>query len=141
MCDNIESDFVVGVLDDQRDVIKLQEQHRQSLENEIKIHLTTIQRQTKALNTAKRERDKNATDSQVNAGKCDATQSELELKTKTIADLTEQLNEIRIKLTHVQQQFDSLSAERNSLQKSLNEIIEDRNVVREKLRVRIFSLT
>lgn len=122
-------------MDDQRDVIKLQDQHRQSLESELKTLSATIEQQRKSLNDVKRERDRNATNSQVNAGRIDATQSELAMKTKEIAEVTWELEEIRTKLTHTQQQYDTLMAERNALQKSLDAITDDRNETRDKLRV------
>lgn len=126
---------VSEILDDQRDVIKLQDQHRQSLESELKTLSATIEQQRKSLNDVKRERDRNATNSQVNAGRIDATQSELAIKTKEIAEVTWELEEIRTKLTHTQQQYDTLMAERNALQKSLDAITDDRNETRDKLRV------
>lgn len=96
-----------------------------------------MQQQQKHLNDMKRERDRNATNSQTNANKIDATQSELAIKTKLIADLTWELNEVRTKLTHSQQQLDAIIAERMALEKNLETITDDRNEVRDKLRVSI----
>lgn len=124
------------ILMDQCDVIKLQDQHRQSLESELKTLNVTIEQLKKSFGDVKRERDRNATNSQVNAGKIDATQSELAIKAKIIAELTWELEEMRTKLTHTQQQYDSLAAERNALQKNLDAITDDRNEVRDKLRVK-----
>lgn len=126
-------------MDDHRDVIKLHEQQRQSLENEIKTLKDLVQQQWKSLNDMKRERDRNATNSQAKANKIDATQSELSIKTKLIADLTWELDQLRIKLTHTQQQLDGLIAERMALEKNLEAITDDRNEVRDKLRVSDFS--
>lgn len=130
----------IGMLDNQRDVIKLQEQHQQSLENEIKTLTDSLQQHKKSLNDMKRERDRNATHSQVNANKISATQSELSIKTKLIADLTWELDEMRTKLSHVQQQLDTVIAERIALEKSLETITDDRNEVRDKLRVGISTV-
>lgn len=97
-----------------------------------------IEQHKKNLDNLKRERDRNVTKSQAKTDKMDATQSELATKMKSIVDLTWELNEIRTKLTHTQQQLDSASAENEALQKSLDAITDDRNDVREKLRVKFF---
>lgn len=122
-------------MDDQRDVIKLQEQHLQSLDNEIKGHLLTIQQQKNLLANAEKERDRNATSSNTQAGKADAVQLELELKVKLYVDLKESHETLLVKQSHLQQQFDALTSERNGLQKELDATVADREVVREKLRV------
>lgn len=129
------------MLDDHRDAIKLHEQQRQSLENEIKSLMDVIQRQKKSLNDTKRERDRNATHSQAKANRIDATQSELAIKMKLIADLTWELEKTQTKLSYVQQQLDSANAERDALEKSVETITDDRNDVRDKLRVRIIPYT
>lgn len=100
-----------------------------------------IQQQSKSLNDIKRERDRNATNSQAKANKIDATQSELSIKTKLIADLTWELNEIRTKLIHAQQQLDTVCAERMTMEKQLLQITDDRNEVRDKLRVGVAILS
>lgn len=122
-------------MDDQRDVIKLQEQHLQSLENENKMHLATIQQLKTTVVNAERERDRNVSDSHFTTEKLDAKQSELDLKIRQVAELKEDNDAMQKKLCYVQQQYDSTVSERKALQKELNAIVEDRNVVREKLRV------
>lgn len=124
-------------MDDQRDVIKLQEQHVQSLVNEIKTNLITIAQLKKTVVNVEKERDRNVCDSQITTEKMTAIKSELELKMKSIANLTEQLEETQTKLTHLQQQFDTLNAERNVLQRNHDGLLDDRNNVRDKLRVMI----
>lgn len=84
----------------------------------------------------KRERDRNVSNSQTKTTQMDAVQSELATKMKAIVDLTWELNETRTKLTHTQQQLDNVMAEKIALQKSFDAITDDRNDVREKLRVR-----
>lgn len=96
---------------------------------------TTVEQQQKNFNNLKRERDRNVSNTQAKNDKMDATQSELSSKMKVIADLTWDLSQTRTKLTHTQQQLDSVLAERAALQKNLEAITDDRNDVREKLRV------
>lgn len=127
--------IILEILDDQRDAFKLHEQQRQSMENEIKSLMDVIQQQKKSLNEMKRERDRNASHSQVKAHQIDATQSELSIKIKLIADITWELEKTQTKLSHVQQQLDSANAERDALEKNLETITDDRNEVRDKLRV------
>lgn len=96
---------------------------------------SAVEQHKKHLNNLKRERDRNVTNTQAKTDKMDATQCELSTKMKIITDLTWDLNQMRNKLTHTQQQLDSVLAERAALQKNLDAITEDRNEVREKLRV------
>lgn len=127
------------VLDDQRDVIKLQEQHLMSLDNEIKGHLLTIQQQKNLLANMERERDRNATTSHTQSSKADTVQLKLDLNMKQYADLKESFEALQVKLSHLQQQYESLTSERNALQRDLDETLADRDVVREKLRVRLIA--
>lgn len=126
---------IIETVAEQQNVIKLDEQQRQSLENDIKSLTNVIQQQKKKLNDLKRERDRNATNAQGNFDKIGATQSQLAIKTKEIVELTGELNEIRSKLAYTQQHFESITAERNALQNEFDAITEDRNEVRDKLRV------
>lgn len=127
--------YNIDVLDDQRDVIKLQEQHLLSLDHEIKAHLLTIQQQKVQLSNAERARDRNASTSHLQLGKADAVQLELELNIKQYNDLKESFDALQIKYTHLQQQYDSLQSERNNLHQELTTTLADREIVREKLRV------
>lgn len=123
------------IVEHQLSIIKLREQQCQCLENEVKTLTNTIEQHEKSLNNLKRERDRDVSNSQARTTKMDATQSELATKMKTIVDLTWELNEVRTKLTHTQQQLDSTTAENVAIQKNLGAITDDRNDVREKLRV------
>lgn len=96
---------------------------------------STVEQHCKHLNNLKRERDRNVNNTQAKTDKMDATQSELSTKMKIIADLTWDLNQTRKKLTHTQQQLESVMAERAALQTNFETITDDRNEVREKLRV------
>lgn len=127
--------MILEMLGDHLETIKLHEQQRQSLENEIKSLMDVIQQQKKSLSEMKLERDRNATHSQAKASRIDATQSELSIKIKLIADLTWELEKTQTKLSHVQQQLDSAKAERDALEKNIETITDDRNEVRDKLRV------
>lgn len=126
---------IIETMAEQQNVIKLDEQQRQSLENDVKSLTNVIQQQNKSLNDLKRERDRNVANTQSNFDKIGATQSQLAIKTKEIVELTWELNEIRSKLAYTQQHFESITAERNALQKEFDAITEDRNEVRDKLRV------
>lgn len=125
----------VEIVDNQLGIIKLKEQQCQSLENEVKTLTSAVEQHQKNLNNLKRERDRDASNTQVKTNKIDAAQSELASKMKTIVDLTWELNEVRTKLSHTQQQLESTTAERTALQKNFEAITNDRNDVREKLRV------
>lgn len=128
------------MVENQASVIKLHEQRCQSLENEVKTLTSSLEYHKKKMNTLKRERDRDVTNSLVKNDKMDATQSELTIKMKAIADLTWDLNQTRTKLTHTQQQLETVMAERTALQNNLEAITDDRNDVREKLRVTLFFL-
>lgn len=116
-------------------MVKQLKLHQTKLESELRTKSITIQQLQKVLSGTERERDRSVTESQANAVKIDFTQSELELRTKEIANLVGQLNEARTKFSHTQQQFLALSAERDTLQKSLQTVGADRDCVRQKLRV------
>lgn len=124
-----------GTINEQHNMVKQLKLHQKKLESEIRTNSITIQQLQKLLSTMERERDRNVTESQANAVKIDFTQSELELRTKEIANVMGQLNEARTKFSHTQQQFLALSAERDSLQKALETVGADRDCVRQKLRV------
>lgn len=128
--------FISEIVENQLGIIKLKEQQCQSLENTVKTLSNTIEQHEKSLNNLKRERDRDATSSQAKTTKMDAAASELAIKMKTIVDLTWDLNEIKTKLTHTQQQLDNMIAEKDALQKEIDAITDDRNEVREKLRVK-----
>lgn len=130
--------FASETVENQVGVIKLHEQRCQSLENEVKTLTTALEYHKKKMSTLKRERDRDVSNSLVKSDKMDATQSELAIKMKVIADLTWDLNQTRTKLTHTQQQLETVMAERTTLQKNLDAITDDRNDVREKLRVILF---
>lgn len=123
------------IVDNQTGIIKLKEQQCQSLENEVKTLTGAVEHHQKNLNNLKRERDRDASNTQDKTNKIDAAQSELAAKMKAIVDLTWELNEVRTKLLHTQQQLESITAEKAALQKYLEAITTDRNDVREKLRV------
>lgn len=115
------------------------EKDRSVLEDEIKTHLTTIQRQSNELVATGKMRDRTVCNSQVNALKADEAQNEHQFAAKEIANLTLKLNETDTRLNHARQKQEALTAERNTLQKSLETITDDRNAIRDKLRVS-FSL-
>lgn len=124
------------MVENQLSIIKLKEIECQSLESKVKTLTGTVEQHEKNLNNMKRERDRNVSNSQTKTTQMDAVQSELQSKMKAIVDLTWELNETRTKLTHTQQQLDNVLAEKIALQKSFDAITDDRNDVREKLRVR-----
>lgn len=124
-----------GTINEQQNIVKQQKLHQKKLESELRANAITIQQLHKALSATERERDRNVSDTQAHATKLDFTQSELELRIKEIANVTGQLNEARTKFSHMQQQFLALSAERDTLQKSLEGVSADRDCVRQKLRV------
>lgn len=132
--------YISEIVESQVGVIKLHEQKCQSLENQVKTLTTAIELNKKNFNNLKRERDRNVSNSLVKNDKMDATQSELTIKMKEIVDLTWDLNQARTKLTHTQQQLETVTAERTAIQKNLDAITEDRNDVREKLRVSLVFL-
>lgn len=127
--------FIPEIVEDQQIAIKLHDQQRQCLENEVKTLSSSVERYKKNLNGLKRERDRDMSNSHAKNDKMDATQSELATKMKDIVDLTWELNAAKAKLTHTQQQLDGALAERAALQKNLQTITDDRNDVREKFRV------
>lgn len=127
--------YILEIVNEQRDTIKLMEKNQNVLESEIKNHLVTIQRQSKALAEAERVRDRIYCDSQVNALKVDEVQNEHDFATKEYANIMLKLTETETRLKHTKQKQEMLTAERNTLQKSLETITDDRNVVRDKLRV------
>lgn len=124
-----------GTIIEQHNMLKQLKLHLKKLDDELRTNAITIQQLQKVLSATERERDRNVIESQANTVKIDFTHSELELKIKEIANTMGQLNESRTKFSHMQQQFFALSAERDTLQKSLETVSADRDCVRQKLRV------
>lgn len=56
-------------------------------------------------------------------------------KGQHIAFLNETIEEYKMKLAHVQQQFEQTRSERNAFQRDLQATIEDRDDLRERVRV------
>lgn len=56
-------------------------------------------------------------------------------KVQHIAFLNETIEEYKMKLAHVQQQFEQTRSERNAFQRDLQATIEDRDDLRERVRV------
>lgn len=56
-------------------------------------------------------------------------------KTQHIAFLNETIEEVKMKMAHVQQQFEQTRSERNAFQRDLQATVEDRDDLRERVRV------
>lgn len=122
--------------DAHRNTIKLEQQQRQSLENDVRTLTNVVDQQQKQLDNLKQERDRTASNTHASANKIDATQSQLAIKAREIMELTWQLNDVKSKLKHTQHNLDAIMAERATLQRSVDAMAEDRNDARERLRVR-----
>lgn len=127
----------LDVLDDQRDIIKLQEQHLLSIDKENKENAAIMRQQRIQILKAEQERDRNATTTHTQLGKADAIQWKLDLNIKQYGDLKECYDSLEVKYTHLQHQYDTLQSDRNAVLQELTSILADREVVREKLRVKV----
>lgn len=123
------------IIGEQAEVIMLHEQHLKTLETEIKQHLETEQKQRSIIAKLEKERDKNAEEAQVLSDKVEQCQDDLLFKMNQIAQLNETIDEQKMKLAQVQQQFEAARSERNAFQRDLQATIEDRDDIRERLRV------
>lgn len=125
--------------DAHKNTIKLEQQQRQSLEMDVRTLTNLVEQQRKLLDNLQQERDRTVSNTQANANKADATQSQLAIKTRDIMDLTWELNEAKTKLKHTQQNLETIMGERAALQRTVDVITDDRNDARERLRVKQFE--
>lgn len=123
------------IIGEQAEVIMLHEQHLKTLETEIKQHQETEQKQRSMIAKVEKERDKNAEEAQVLSDKVEQCQDDLLFKMNQIAQLNETIDEQKMKLAQVQQQFEAARSERNVFQRELQATVEDRDDIRERLRV------
>lgn len=123
------------IIGEQAEVIMLHEQHLKTLETEIKQHLETEQKQRSIIAKVEKERDKHAEEAQVLSDKVEQCQDDLLFKMNQIAQLNETIDEQKMKLAQVQQQFEAARSERNVFQRDLQATVEDRDDIRERLRV------
>lgn len=120
------------ILDEQRNTIKLHTQNALILQSEINAHLSTIKKTKSVLLAVEKERNKYAAEAQKQEKKALAKQEELNLKMAYIAELKGLLSDTKQQLTLLQQQFDTVSAERSAMRRELCAAIEDRDLLREK---------
>lgn len=134
----------------------MHEQHLKQLDLEIIQHLEAEKRQKALLEKVKKERDKNAEEAQVVADKLEQCQGlliwysnffyilkihiispdDLQFKMNQIAELKENISEIKSKLAQIQLLFESARSERNAFQRDLQATVEDRDDLRERFRVK-----
>lgn len=126
---------VIRINEERAEIILLHEQHIKTLETEIKQHLETEQKQRSMIAKVEKERDKNAEEAQVLSDKVEQCQDDLLFKMNQIAQLNETIDEQKMKLAQVQQQFEAARSERNAFQRDLQSTVEDRDDIRERLRV------
>lgn len=129
------------MIGEQAEVMMLHEQHIKTLETEIKQHLETEQKQRSIIAKLEKERDKNAEEAQVLSDKVEQCQDDLLFKMNQIAQLNETIDEQKMKLIQVQQQFEAARSERNIFQRDLQATVEDRDDIRDRLRVCVFFLS
>lgn len=122
-------------INDQADQIILHEQHIKTMENEIKSHIIGLQKVKSLMAKVEKERDKNAEESQILADKVEQLTEEIVLKQNQIVELKDNLMEYQTKLVQVQLLYDTARSERNTFQRDLQTCVEDREDIKERLRV------
>lgn len=122
-------------ISEQLDTIQTGEAHAKALDLEIKTHLEAARRQRAVLAKVEKERDKNAEESQILSDRLEKVQDELTGKINYIYQLNEDIAEMKTKMAQTQQLFESARSERNAFQRDLQATVEDRDDIRERLRV------
>lgn len=128
------------IIGDQAEVITLHQQHLKTLESEIKLHLEKEQQQCSAIKKLESEKAKKDEEAQVLSDKVEQCQDDLLFKMNQIGQLNETIDEQKMKLAQVQQQFETARSERNALQRDLQATVEDRDDIRGRLRVYVLIL-
>lgn len=118
-------------------MIKLQEQHSISLDKEIKNQLIIIEQQKNLLTNMGRQRDRTVNTSHTQSSRADKAQLKLDFCLKQYADMKEACGILQSKLSHLKQQYESLMSEHRVLQHDLDGSFVDRDIVQNKLQVRI----
>ncbi|XP_044753434.1 cilia- and flagella-associated protein 58-like [Coccinella septempunctata] len=124
-----------GVAQEQQKLIKIQEQQKKKLENELDLFYLETNKQKKIISRLERERERLADEHLDMTRQIEEAMDQIKLKKTQIFELkkvqSEQVNKYRMQ----QNLFDITRAERNSLQKQLQESNAECNELKKKLRI------
>ncbi|KAL3268053.1 hypothetical protein HHI36_007182 [Cryptolaemus montrouzieri] len=124
-----------GVSVEQQKLIKIQDQQKKKLEGELDMFYLETNKQKKAISRLERERERLAEEHLDMARQMEEAMDQIKMKKTQIFELkkaqSEQVNKYRMQ----QNLFDITRAERNSLQKQLQESSAECNELKKKLRI------
>lgn len=104
----------------------------------MKSHIVGLNKVKSLMAKVEKERDKNAEEAQILADKVKELTEDLGLKQSQIDELKDNLMEYQTKLVQIQLLYDTARSERNTFQRDLQICVEDREDIKERLRVSIF---
>ncbi|KAF5307653.1 hypothetical protein FQR65_LT06708 [Abscondita terminalis] len=116
-------------------LIKMQEQSKKKLTAEIEEHVEEISKQRKNLTSLEKERDRLVEEGLDLTQKIEDTLDEVKMKKGEIYEMKKSLTENESKLRLQQNLFETVRAERNTLQKSLQESTAECGELRNKLKI------
>ncbi|KAF2901963.1 hypothetical protein ILUMI_04223 [Ignelater luminosus] len=116
-------------------LIKIQEQSKKKLENEIDDLIGDSQKQRKQISYLEKERDRLIEEELDLTAKIEETMDDIKLKKAEIYDLKKNLAENETRLRMQQNLFEGVRAERNGLQKALQESAAECGELKNKLKV------
>lgn len=135
--DIVRRDFIKAnhTIGDQADTILVHEQHIKTLENEILNHIQNDQKLQKIIKQIETERDRNAEEILTLNNKIENYKDEIHQKINLIEELRENITGLNSKISQIQQMFETARSERNSFQRDLQSCLEDRDDLKEQLKV------
>lgn len=126
---------ILGLIGEKTEQLLHEQQQIKTMENEMRAILNASKKHNSGIAKIEKDRDKYLEESQVLADKVEMLQDEMMQKEHYIAELKEQSAESKTKLLQVQQLFETARSERNAFQRDLQACTEDRDDVKERLRV------
>ncbi|XP_068081247.1 cilia- and flagella-associated protein 58 [Anabrus simplex] len=124
-----------GTVEEQKNLLRLQEQVKQNLEKEIEHYVLEAAKQRKIITALERERDKYITDSSDLNKKIQDLLDEVKLKQMDIFDLKKKLQEADAKLRQQKNLFDSVRSDRNTFSKRLLEVQDENTELKQRVKI------
>ncbi|GAB0090646.1 coiled-coil domain-containing protein 147 [Sergentomyia squamirostris] len=122
------------IVSDLNEKILLHDQETKTLENDIKGHLSVIQKYKETVRKIEKERDKNAEEITMWMSKEERFREEIQRKVNQVSELKSKITEHEEKIWNLQQLYETARSERSSLQKEVQVFTEEREDLKKRLR-------
>ena len=113
----------------------LLEKQQKTLENEIKSHAANNQKLNTLIIKIEKDRDKLGEEVQQVHEKMEKLNEELAYKTRVLLETKEKLSAAQSKMTQINTMYENARTERNNLERELQACTEDRDTLRERIKI------